>query len=73
MLCGAQTRLPSALLHIPGYGFHKPILQSMLRESNAERSTDGLGLTAMIAEDALPGEGRGLGAVANVKLGVEVA
>ena len=35
----------------------------------ASSSVDGLGLTAMISEDALPGEGHGLSAVANVKLG----
>lgn len=39
----------------------------------ASSSVDGLGLTAMISEDALPGIGHGLSAVADVKLGVQVA
>jgi hypothetical protein len=36
-------------------------------------SVDGLGSTVMVSEDALTGEGHGLSAVANVKLGVKVA
>ena len=36
-------------------------------------SADGLGVTVMISEDALLGEGRGLSSVPNVKLGVQLA
>jgi hypothetical protein len=36
-------------------------------------SVDGLGSTAMVSEDALTGNGHGLGAVAHVELGVQVA